>query len=821
MEKLLLTLVASTLILVGAQSTPAAQKSTPGNADLKFAQLETLLPTPSNTRTASGSPGPQYWQQRANYRIKATLDEKNRRLNATAAITYTNNSPDTLSYLWLQLDQNIFKDESLSRRSQTKESMGTRRDIVGPGDSLTFNAMRRHQSLKDREYGYEIGPIKDSTGHTLHSVINDTMMRVDLAQSLAPGASITINLTWAFNIIDEAPIGGRSGYEYFPKTDTYQYFIAQWFPRLAAYTDYTGWQHKQFLERGEFTLEFGDYDVELTVPSDHIVASTGTLQNAASVLTVTQRERLKKAGAASTPIFIITPAEALANENKSSKKTKVWRFKAENVRDFAFASSNKYIWDAMGYKQKDTQQPFVLAQSFYPNEAEPIWSKFSTLAVIHTMEVYSRFSFPYPYPTAQSVNSWETGGMEYPMISFNGYRPKLDEKNSQITYSRNTKYGLIGVIIHEVGHNYFPMIVNSDERQWSWMDEGINTFLEYLTELEWDEKYPAFGTKTNVLDYITTYMKSNDQVPVMTNSESIVQFGPNAYFKPTAALVVLREAVMGRELFDYAFREYSNRWKFKRPTPSDFFRTMEDASAVDLDWFWRGWFYGTDYVDISVGQIREYQVSSQDPDKEFALRRTQSLSENPETIIIKRNRDEHKIIKVQELPQVKDIYDTQDEFTVTNKDRNEYRDFREKLKPWEVVTLDRAIKEGEYIYFVDFENIGGLVSPLPLTLKFLDGSIEELMLPAEIWRYNAKFMTKIFIRNKRLIAVELDNKHIIADADVGNNATPRKLMQSRVELFKSKDKSQNLMLDLLTELKAEKNSPKAPDTALPIQPTMP
>ncbi len=821
MEKLLLSLVASTLILVGAQSTPAAQKSTPGNADLKFAQLETLLPTPSNTRTASGSPGPQYWQQRANYRIKATLDEKNRRLNATAAITYTNNSPDTLSYLWLQLDQNIFKDESLSRRSQTKESMGTRRDIVGPGDTLTFNAMRRHQSFKDREYGYEIGPIKDSTGHKLHSVINDTMMRVDLAQALAPGTSITLNLNWAFNIIDEAPIGGRSGYEYFPKTDTYQYFIAQWFPRLAAYTDYTGWQHKQFLERGEFTLEFGDYDVELTVPSEHIVASTGTLQNAASVLTVTQRERLKKAETASAPVFIITPTEALANENKKSTKTKVWRFKAENVRDFAFSSSSKYIWDAMGYKQKDSKQPFVLAQSFYPNEAEPIWSKFSTLAVIHTMEVYSRFSFAYPYPTAQSVNSWEIGGMEYPMISFNGYRPKLDEKNSQITYSRSTKYGLIGVIIHEVGHNYFPMIVNSDERQWSWMDEGINTFLEYMTELEWDEKYPTFGNKTNVLDYITTYMKSNDQVPVMTNSESIVQFGPNAYFKPTAALVVLREAVMGRVLFDYSLREYSNRWKFKRPTPSDFFRTMEDASAVDLDWFWRGWFYGTDYVDISVGQIREYQVSSQDPDKEFALRRTQSLSENPETIIVKRNRDEHKIIKVQELPQVKDIYDTQDEFTVTNKDRNEYRDFREKLKPWEVVTLDRAIKEGEYIYFVDFENIGGLVSPLPLTLKFLDGSIEELMLPAEIWRYNAKFITNIFIRNKRLIAVELDNKHIIADADVGNNATPRRLMQSRLELFKSKDKSQNLMLDLLTELKAEKNSPKAPDTVLPIQPTMP
>jgi hypothetical protein len=465
-----------------------------------------------------------------------------------------------------------------------------------------------------------------------------------------------------------------------------------------------------------------------------------------------------------------------------------------------------------------------MAMSFYPNEGEPIWSKYSTHAVIHTMEVYSRFSFPYPYPVAISVNSWERGGMEYPMITFNGYRPTADEKTGKITYSRNTKYGLIGVIIHEVGHIYFPMIVNSDERQWTWMDEGLNTFLEYIAELEWEEKFPTFGDKTNVLDFITDYMRSKDQVPIMTNSDTIVQFGPNAYSKPAAALAVLREAVMGRELFDHAFREYANRWKFKRPTPADFFRTMEDASGVDLDWFWRGWFYGTDHVDVAVGDIREYQVSTQDPEVEFPLKRSAFAADWPESYSVRQNRAEGRQTRVDRYPELKDFYNENDQFVVTNKDRNEFKEFRERLRDWERTVLDRAIKAGEYVYFVDFKNIGGLVTPLPLTLNYIDGSTEDYLVPAEVWRYNALEVTKLFIRNKRLASVELDRNHLIADADKTNNITPRRIAQSRVELFRGRDRERNQMLDALAELKGEPKSGEAAkdagktDAAMPLQP---
>ena len=795
----------------------ALAKGNPGDSEKKFAQLETLLPTSGPTRSASGAPGPQYWQQRADYRIKVSLDEQRRRITGSEQITYINRSPDALHYIWLQLDQNIFKRDSIARRTETASTSGTRRDVVGSGDSLTFNAVRRHQSFEDNEYGYQIDKVV-AAGRALHYVINDTMMRIDLPQPLRPGQSFEFSLDFAFNIVDEAAVGARSGYEKFAKSDTYQFFMAQWFPRLAAYTDYTGWQHHQFLGRGEFTLEFGDYDVEIDVPADHVVASTGVLQNPDQVLTAVQRARLKEAATAKKPVFIVTPAEALANEKQASKNRRSWRFKAENVRDFAWASSRKYIWDAMGYRQNDAARPFVLAQSFYPNEAEPIWSHWSTYAVVHTLESYSRLSFAYPYPNAISVNAWERGGMEYPMISFNGYRPTPDEKSGKITYSRSTKYGLIGVIIHEVGHNYFPMIVNSDERQWSWMDEGLNTFLEYVAEVEWDTKYPAFGDKTNITEAITDYMRSADQVPIMTNSDTIVQFGPNAYNKPTAALAVLREAVMGRELFDHAFREYANRWKFKRPTPADFFRTMEDASGVDLDWFWRGWFYGTDHVDVSVDSIREYQISSQDPDIEFPLKRAKTAADRPAVISAERNRAAGLVTRIERNPEVKDFYDENDEFTVTNKDRNDYREFREKLKPWELEALDRAVKAGEYVYFVDFRNVGGLVTPLPLTLTYADGSSEEMMVPAEVWRYNAEQITKLFISKKRLTSVELDRRHVIADADTNNNVSPRRIVQSRLELYKAKDRDRNLMLDQLTELKSNKDAPKADDKPVPLKP---
>ena len=816
-----------TLLLVAALSLPAHAtgnangKGIPGDADQRFAQLETLLPTPGTTRSASGAPGPAYWQQRADYRIKARLDEKRHRITASQSITYTNRSPDTLRYLWLQLDQNIFKDGSIARASEVAANSGTRRDSVAAGDNLSFAAMRRHQAFEDREYGYEMSPVKDSSGRTLATTLNDTMLRIDLPQPLRPGQTIQLSFDFAFNIVDEAAVGARSGFEHFPKNDTYQHFLAQWFPRLAAYTDYTGWQHKQFLGRGEFTLEFGDYEVELTVPADHIVASTGVLQNPEAVLTPAQRSRLKQAETADKPVFIVTPAEALENEKAGTDAMRTWRFKAENVRDFAWASSRKYIWDAMGYRQKDAARPFVMAMSFYPNEGEPIWSKYSTESVVHTMEVYSRYSFAYPYPVAISVNSWERGGMEYPMITFNGYRPTPDEKSGKVTYSRSTKYGLIGVIIHEVGHIYFPMIVNSDERQWTWMDEGLNTFLEYLAEIEWDARYPAFGDHTNVLADIPDYMRSANQVPIMTNSESIVQFGPNAYSKPAAALAVLRELVMGRELFDHAFREYANRWKFKRPTPADFFRTMEDASAVDLDWFWRGWFYGTDHVDIAVGEIREYQVSSQDPDIEFPLNRQSWDDRYPPSETAARDAAEGRRTRVERRPHLKDFYDENDRFVPTNKDRNDYKDFRAKLKPWELATFDRAVKAGEYVYFVDFRNVGGLVSPLPLRLTFADGSTRDMVVPAEVWRYNALEVTKLFIEKQRLVSVEFDPRHLTADANLRDNAMPRRVTPSRIELFRGRDSGRNQMLDALAELKSDDNkgAPKADGTPLPLAPT--
>ena len=799
-----------------AQHSPAG-KGLPGEADRKFAQLETLLPTPTDTRAASGAPGPKYWQQRADYRIKVALDERRHRLTGSQTITYVNRSPDPLSYLWLQLDQNVFRDDSISRRSETAATSGTRRDSVGGGDSLSFSAIRRHQAFQDREYGFELGAVT-SGGRRLKTTTNDTMLRVDLPAPLRPGQSIVLALDWAFNIVDEAAVGARSGYEHFRESDTYLYFLAQWFPRLAAYTDYTGWQHKQFLGRGEFTLEFGDYDVEITVPADHVVSATGVLQNPAEVLTAEQRARLKRAETAKSPVFIVTPEEAKANEKEGTAANRTWRFRAQNVRDFAWASSRKFIWDAMGHRQDDAATPLVMAMSFYPNEAEPIWSKYSTQAVVHTMDVYSRLSFAYPYPTAQSVNTWERGGMEYPMITFNGYRPSPDEKSGKVTYSRNVKYGLIGVIIHEIGHIYFPMVVNSDERQWTWMDEGLNTFLEYTAELEWEDRFPAFGDKTNVLDYITDYMKSANQVPIMTNSESIVQFGANAYIKPTAALSVLRETVMGRELFDHAFREYANRWKFKRPTPADFFRTMEDASGVDLDWFWRGWFYGTDHVDVEVAGIREYQVSSQDPEVEFPLARQRFARDYPPAIQEQRAREQVPGTRLERHPELRDFYNDNDDFAVTNKDRNEYREFRDKLKPWERDALDRAVKAQEYVYFVDFRNLGGLVTPMPLTIRYTDGGTEELMVPAEIWRYDAEAVTKLLIRPKRIESIEVDARHQTADVDVSNNAFPRRIPQSRIELFKAKDSGRNQMLDMMAELKSAKGEPKADGKAVPLQP---
>ena len=801
--------VVAAVLISASPALADANKQTKGSFDDKFRQLEVDLPTPNTYRAASGAPGESYWQQQADYVINATLDETKKRITATGTITYINNSPHALNYIWLQLDQNIFKQNSASRLTQT---------TIAPGnDSVSINTFRQLQSYAETPHGFEIQTVTDGAGKGLGYIVNDTMMRVDLPKSLSPKQSTTIKIAWAFNIVDNNLFGGRSGYEYFRDSDTYTFFQAQWFPRLVAYTDYTGWQHKQFLGRGEFTLEFGNYDVSITVPSDHILTATGVLQNPNEVLSSEQRSRLAQARKDyNKPMYIVTPEEALANEKEGVTSTKTWRWKAGNVRDFAWASSRKFIWDAMGVKQDEGGD--VLAQSFFPNEADPLWSQYSTRAVAHTIDVYSEFSFPYPYPNAISVNTWAGGGMEYPMISFNGYRPVKDEKTGVKTYTRNARNGLIGVVIHEVGHNYFPMIVNSDERQWTWMDEGLNSFLEFMAELRWDEKFPVLNNNANSLDEIGAYMMSEDQVPIMTNSESVLQFGNNAYNKPAAALTVLRETVMGRELFDFAFKQYAQRWKFKRPTPSDFFRTMEDASGVDLDWFWRGWFYTTDHVDVALKDVREYRLSTRDPDVESSLQRQRREATRPEPVTVTENRDGGQKTYMQEHPDAADFYTENDEFEPTNKDRNDYQSWLDGLKEPDKSAFDKALKDNPYIYFMDFENVGGLLSPLPLRFTFEDGTTKDILIPAEIWRMNSEKVTKLFVESKKVVSVELDARHQIADAVRTNNALPQKNVPSRLDLFRSNQSGvRNQMSDALVELKAKQAQPAS--SAAPISPS--
>ena len=822
MNKIVIS-VSMLFILLAGTSDVQAVKQDEHLID-KFRQLGHVLRDPNVYRNAAGAPGPDYWQQRADYKIKARLDEKARRVTASEIITYTNASPDTLRFLWLQLDQNRFRDDSLQQRSLVGAKA---EDKVS--DQLSFNAMRRHQSLQDVDYGFELGKVVDGQGKSLPYTVVDTMMRIDLPLPLKPGGRKTLVIEWSFNIVEQAAMNSRGGYEHFAENDTYIYFLAQWFPRLVAYTDYTSWQHKQFLGRGEFTLEFGDYEVELTVPGDHIVSATGELTNAKDVLSRVQRERMSVARTSSKPVYIVTPQEALHNEKErngldKARGVKTWRFKADNVRDFAWASSRKFIWDAAIHKQEAGKQKEVLAMSFFPNEAEPIWSQYSTEAVMHTMEVYSRFSFPYPYPTAQSINAWKSGGMEYPMLTFNGYRPKpikahekaeLIKNAPDTTYKRAVKHGLIGVIIHEIGHTYFPMIVNSDEREWTWMDEGINSFLQHLAELEWEEDFHNHWEKPSILDAIGGYMVSENQVPVMSQSDSLLQFGPNAYTKPASALMVLRETVMGRELFDYAFREYSRRWRFKRPTPEDFFRTMEDASAVDLDWFWRGWFYSTDHVDVNISAIREYTVSSKDPEVEAVEKRRLDETLRREPLAQIRNRQEGRVPRLDRVEGLRDFYNENDPYTVSDKQRNDYKSYLENLEPWERDVLQRAVQAGEYVYFVDFENKGGLLSALPLELTFVDGSVESYDVPAQIWRYNSEKVTKLLILPKRLSAIELDPLHQTADVDRSNNYFPRKIMPSRLELYKKESTTRDLMKEMLVELKG-KDKTATDSNALPL-----
>ena len=809
------TLVAAAAILTftGSAVVADAVKQGKGNFKDKFRQMEEILPTPNVYRNAAGEPGHAYWQQKVDYKIKAELDEANRRLTGSETITYTNNSPDTLKYLWLQLDQNRFKADSAGNKTATFGNTVNRHPTIATADGgkpvrMSLGTLRRQQRLADVEHGYTIMSVKGKGGADLKATIVGTNMRIDLPKPLKPGQKTEFSIDFAYNIIEQKVIGGRAGYEHFPdderKGGNDIFLLAQWFPRLHAYTDYEAWTNKEFLGAGEFTLEFGDYQMELTVPADHIVSSTGTLENAKEVLTKVQRDRLKEAETAKRPVFVVTAEEALENEKEGTDEQKTWKFKADNVRDVAWASSRKFMWDAKGYQQGGAAQPFVMAMSFFPKEGGDLWKKYSTESVIHTMEVYSRFSFDYPYPTAQSVNG-PVGGMEYPMITFNGPRTKL-QKDGTRTYTQADKRFLIGVVIHEVGHIYFPMTVNSDERQWTWMDEGLNSFLDGVAGREWDPTIP-WGVEPRD---ITGYMKAGGQVPIMTQSDSILKFGPNAYTKPAAALNILRETILGRELFDYAFKEYSKRWMFKRPTPSDFFRTMEEASGVDLDWFWHGWFYTTDHVDISLDKIYKLRMDTKNPDIDYPRLRDAEASK-PQSLTELRNAGERKLwIELNE--DIRDYHDENDRFTVTNKERNAYQGFLKGLKPWEREVFDRAVAEDKNYYVLEFSNKGGLVMPIILGLTYADGSTEKMYIPAEIWRRSADAVKKLLVLDKELASVTVDPDWETADVDVDNNHYPRQIIPSRVEAFKRGPRGgmvrRDLMQDSKTELKSDKEEEK-------------
>jgi hypothetical protein len=792
----LITIAVLSFATIG--SANAAINQTKGDFEDKFRQLDESLPTPNVYRNAAGEPGHEYWQQQVDYKIKAKLDEEKRRIDASQVITYHNNSPDTLKYLWMQLDQNKFRNDSMSAMTTTFGGIGNRGPATSAASSskpaqLSLGALRRQQFTEDNVLGYDIQSVKAKNGKALKFTIVGTNMRIDLPTYLKPGKKVEFSIDYAFNIVEEDAVSARSGYEHFAddkrKGGNDIFLLAQWFPRLHAYTDYEAWTNKEFIGRGEFTLEFGNYDLELTVPADHIVSSTGALQNPKDVLTSTQRKRLKEAEKADRTVFVVTEEEALENEKEGTNKTKTWKFSAENVRDVAWASSRKFMWDARGYQQGGNDQPLVMAMSFYPKEGGDLWKKYSTEAVIQTLEVYSRFSFDYPYPVAQSVNG-PVGGMEYPMITFNGPRTELQDDGSR-TYSQAEKRFLIGVVIHEVGHIYFPMVVNSDERQWTWMDEGLNTFLQFLAEQAWEEGYPS---RRGHAAKITNYMKSDNQVPIMTNSESILQFGNNAYGKPATALNILRETIMGREIFDFAFKEYAQRWKFKRPTPADFFRTMEDASAVDLDWFFRGWFYTTDHVDIALGNIHLYTADSQNPDTEEAWQRALD-NEKPEYITDILNKGQW--LRTQDKPELLDFYNEHDQFTATNAARNKYNSSNKKLEQWE---KDLLLNQSNF-YIIDFENKGGLVMPIILDITYADGSTELMKLPAEIWRKNNNKTSKLLIRDKEITALAVDAKWETADVDVNNNYWPARPIKSRFELYK--DKKKDMMRDYNKKLKSD------------------
>ena len=713
----------------------------------KFRQMYDLMATPNMFRTASGGPGPEYYQQRADYDMKLELDDKNARLYGVETITYYNNAKEPLEFLWLQLDQNQSSRESLTPLSNSV-SMQTQQNVS------TFT----NNYLKEKfDGGFKIDYVRDAKGNSLPYTINHTMMRVDLPQPLKHKEKVSFSIKWWYNINNYRLIGGRSGYEHFEKDGNNLYVLAQFFPRMAVYNDVEGWQNMQFWGSGEFALPFGNYNVEITVPADHFLDATGVLQNRKEVYTPEQLKRYELATRTyDKPVLIVTQAEAEAAEKGFSSKKKTWKFRAENVRDFGISTSRKFICDAMAVKLGSRD---VMAVSLYPKEGNPLWEEYSTRIVAHTLKTYSKYTFDYPYPKAISVNA-EDQGMEYPMICWNYGRP--DENG--VTPDR-IKWGMMGVIIHEVGHNYFPMIVNSDERQWTWMDEGLNSFLEVLTKMEWPDFPIGRGTPKQIAQYMAGDQSRLE--PIMTNSETIKQFGNNAYAKPAAGLMILRETIMGRELFDHAFKTYANRWKFKHPTPEDFFRTMEDASAVDLDFFWRGWFYTTDYTDIGVKTVKQFFVSADGPkpstDAQQDSPRRRFRATGPMVYMLEGS---DPILK----PELKGALDVKN-----------IQPLEEYLQKTFTAQEREQLKTPRFFYQVTFDKPGGLVMPLIVELTFADGTTQVQKFPAQIWRMNDKEVTRTFATQKEVVKITVDPREETADIDATNNTWPRAEAKSKFD----------------------------------------
>lgn len=751
-------LLALTALAISGIFPAFAQQSEQNHAE-RFEQLGTMLRTPNVYRTASGAPGHMYWQQQANYVINVELDDANQSIKGSEKVTYINNSPDQLTYLWVQLEENQRGADSDTPKA-AESSIDSR---------MTLRTLEGLIWAND-DFGYKVLEVKDAKGNPLPVTVNKTMMRIDLPTPLKAGASFTFGVEWTFNITNRVGyISGRPGYEYFEGDDNYLYTMAEWFPRMAVYSDFEGWQNKQFMGSGEFALVFGNYEVNITVPSDHMVGATGELQNASQVLSATELNRWNTAKKTyDAPVVIRTQDEATELEKGKATTKKTWKFKAENVRDFAWTSSRKFIWDAMAVKQGGKD---VMAMSYYAKEANPLWGQYSTRVVAHTIKSYSAHTFDYPYPTAISVEA--ANGMEYPMICFNYGRPDTDG-----TYSEAVKNGMIGVIIHEVGHNFFPMIVNSDERQWTWMDEGLNTFMQFMAEQEWDRNFPS---RRGPAHKIVPYMRGsvNTLEPIMTNSENIINFGSNAYAKPATALNILRETVMGRELFDYAFKEYAHRWMFKHPTPDDLFRTMEDASAVDLDWFWRGWFYGTEPVDIAIENVALYKMNNQTPAERKAAMKAEADRE--EDYVSKEfNRTDVKETVIEANPSTRDFYTSYNPFTVIPEDEASYKKFMASLSPKEKELMESDLN----FYEITFKNVGGLVMPIIVEFQYADGTSEIDRIPVEIWRKNETQVTKVFVKKKDVTQIILDPKRETADIDESSNYWPRQYQPSRFELFK-------------------------------------